>query len=236
MQQTDWRDVLIADYADIARRIALKMARRCPSWIAREDLVAAGLLGLTEAARRYDNTRAEPFLPFAEQRIRGAVLDELRRGDMLPRRVRQVARKISSTIRSLENAGETATDERLASVLGVSVEHYRDNLAHLIHVETESLSGDGNANGDGATALVDPQESPADVASRRQILAHVRNALEKLEQRDVTILGLHYIEELTFQDIATTLGITASRACQLLWRAVERLRTQLGELTMRDAA
>ncbi len=230
MHQPDWRNVLIADHVDIARRIALKMARRCPSWISREDLVAAGLLGLTEAARRYDNTRAEPFLPFAEQRIRGAVLDELRRGDMLPRRVRQVARKISSTIRSLENAGEPATDERLAAELDVSVEHYRTNLAHLIHVETESIDGDG------ATVLVDPQDSPADVASRRQVLAHVRNALGKLEQRDVTILGLHYIEELTFQDIATTLGITASRACQLLWRAVERLRTQLGELTMRDAA
>jgi RNA polymerase sigma factor for flagellar operon FliA len=73
------------------------MARRCPDWVAREDLVAAGMLGLTEAAERYDESRTEPFLAFAEHRIRGAMLDELRRGDMLPRRVRQVARKISNT-------------------------------------------------------------------------------------------------------------------------------------------
>ena len=70
------------------------MARRCPDWIAREDIVAAGMLGLIEAADRYDSSRQEPFLAFAEHRIRGAVLDELRRGDIMPRRVRQLARKI----------------------------------------------------------------------------------------------------------------------------------------------
>jgi len=224
------RNQLIVAHTEVARRIALKMARRCPSWIGRDDLVAAGMLGLTEAALRYDDTRVEPFLSFAEQRIRGAVLDELRRGDMLPRRVRQTARKVAATIRGLENAGETATDERVASTLGVTIENYRDNLANLINVETESIDSEG------AAILVDEQQRPDEIASRREMLSRVRTALDKLEQRDVTLLGLHYIEELTFQEIATTLGITASRACQLLWRAVARLRRQLGESTMRDAA
>ena len=205
------------------------MARRCPAWVAREDLVAAGMLGLTEAALRYDSTRAEPFLPFAEQRIRGAVLDELRRGDMLPRRVRQQARKVAATIRSLENTGAEANEETIASTLGVSVESYRKNLAGLVNFETESIDGDN------AMVLVDQQQRPDEQASRRELLRRVREALDRLEQRDVTLLGLHYIEEMTFQEIATTLGITASRACQLLWRAVDRLRQQLGE-TARDAA
>jgi RNA polymerase sigma factor for flagellar operon FliA len=224
------RDRLIADHAEVAKRIALKMARRCPSWVAREDLVSAGLLGLTEAARRYDDTRAEPFLPFAEQRIRGAVLDELRRGDMLPRRVRQTARKVAATIRQLESGGEKATEEQIADTLGVTLENYRENLATLLHVETESIDGEG------ATILVDKQQSPADLAARSEMLGRVRSALDRLEQRDVTLLGLHYIEEMTFQEIATTIGITASRACQLLWRAVARLRVQLGDATMQDAA
>jgi RNA polymerase sigma factor FliA len=224
------RNQLIAEHADIARRISLKMARRCPAWIAREDLVAAGMLGLTEAAQRYDLTRAEPFLPFAEQRIRGAVLDELRRGDMLPRRVRQSARKVANAIRGIENAGEKATDEKVATTLGVSLDDYRKNLAKLIHVETESIDSEG------AVELVDAQQSPAEQAARRETLARVRAALDKLEQRDVTLLGLHYLEEMTFQEIATTLGITASRACQLLWRAVARLRNELGEETLKDAA
>lgn len=229
MQTNQWRDQLISDHADVARRIALKMARRCPAWIAREDLVAAGMLGLTEAARRYDQTRAEPFLPFAEQRIRGAVLDELRRGDLLPRRVRQLARKIATTIRGLENAGETASEDKVASALGVSIEQYRDDLAHLIHVDVESLD-------EGGAILVDEQQPVDELASRRETLTRVRESLASLEARDITLLHLHYFEEQTFQEIATTLGITSSRACQLLWRAVARLRTALGAQVMMEEA
>ena len=229
--QTTWRNKLISEHTEVARRIALKMARRCPTWIAREDLVAAGMLGLTEAARRYDDTRAEPFLPFAEQRIRGAVLDELRRGDLLPRRVRQMARKVATTIRTLETAnGEAPAELAIADALGVSVETYRTDLAHLIHVDVESLDGEG------AVQLIDEQMPVDEIASRRQTLAQVRTALALLEPRDVTLLGLHYLEELTFQEIATAMKITPSRACQLLWRAVARLRTQLGQRVMDEAA
>lgn len=234
MQQTTWRDKLISEHTDVARRIALKMARRCPTWVAREDLVAAGMLGLTEAARRYDATRSEPFLPFAEQRIRGAILDELRRGDLLPRRVRQQARKVAATIRELENAtGEPPTEQQIAGALGVTVETYRADLAPLAHVDTRSLE---SLDAETSTQIADPREPVDEVASRREKLARVRAALELLESRDVTLLGLHYLEELTFQQIATTMKITPSRACQLLWRAVSRLRGHLGELALDEAA
>ena len=230
MQQEQWRNQLISQHADMARRIALKMARRCPSWVAREDLVAAGLLGLTEAARRYDDKRAEPFVPFAEQRIRGAVLDELRRGDLLPRRVRQTARKIAMVIRKLENAGEKVTDQAVADAMGVSVETYRSDLAHLVHVDVESIDCEK------ATMLVTAEQGPDEIASFRETLCKVKGALSMLEQRDATLLSLYYIEELTFQQIATSLGITPSRACQLLWRAIERLRERLGERMMAEAS
>src|SRR5262249_30096001 len=105
------RDRLISEHVEIARRISLRMARRCPDWIAREDLSAAGLPGPPRAAERSDASRNEPFLSFAEKRIRGAVLDELRRGDIMPRRVRQLARKIGATIQQLEREkGETPND------------------------------------------------------------------------------------------------------------------------------
>ena len=226
----NWRNQLIAQHADMARRIALKMARRCPTWVQREDLVAAGLLGLTEAARRYDDTRAEPFIPFAEQRIRGAVLDELRRGDLLPRRVRQTARKIAAVIRKLETAGEKPTDQAVADAMGVSVEFYRSDMAHLVNVDVESIDGEK------ATMLADVTSAPDEIAAHRETLTMVKGALSLLEERDATLLSLYYIEELTFQQIATSLGITPSRACQLLWRAVERLRTHLGERVMAEAS
>ncbi|MBL0215111.1 MAG: sigma-70 family RNA polymerase sigma factor [Myxococcales bacterium] len=219
---TATRDKLIVEHAEIARRIALKMARRCPDWVAREDIVAAGMLGLTEAAARYDDSRKEPFLSFAEHRIRGAILDELRRGDLLPRRVRQVARKIGNAIRELENAGEQASDARVAMKLGVSVERYRNGLSHLVHVDVEPLDEKS------LTMRTGLEIAPDEAASRTEEITRVKAALQLLEERDVTILGLHYIEDLTYQDIARTLGITPSRVCQLLWRAIERLRAHLG--------
>lgn len=222
MQPNTFRNQLIATHTDIARRIALKVARRCPDWVQREDLIAAGMLGLTEAALRYDETRTEPFLSFAEQRIRGAVLDELRRGDVLPRRVRQLARKINTAIRELEATGEKATDHRVADALGVSIDHYRSGLAHLVHVEVSSL--DDKAAQQHASNDIAPDEA----ASHTELLRRVRVGLDKLEARDVTILGLHYIEDMTYQEIAKSLGITPSRVCQLLWRAVARLRGHLG--------
>jgi RNA polymerase sigma factor for flagellar operon FliA len=196
------------------------MARRCPDWIAREDLVSAGMLGLIEAAERYDGTRQEPFLSFAEHRIRGAVLDELRRGDIMPRRVRQLARKIAAAIKELEKEGETASDQRIADALGVSIDDYRTGLAELVHVELAPLEGEEKQ-------LVCNDAAPDVQASRRQALSRVRAALDSLPARDVTILGLHYVEDLTYQEIAETLRITPSRVCQLLWRAVERVRAQL---------
>jgi RNA polymerase sigma factor FliA len=214
------RDRLIREHADAARRISLRMARRCPDWIAREDIVAAGMLGLIEAAERYDDTRQEPFLAFAEHRIRGAVLDELRRGDIMPRRVRQLARKISSAIHELEKDGEPPTDQRVAEALGVTLDHYRAGLSELVHVEVGPIDNE-------ASRLVSTAVAPDVQASHRILLGRVRAALDLLEPRDVTILGLHYLEDLTYQEIADTLRITPSRVCQLLWRAVERLRGHL---------
>lgn len=228
--QSHWRNRLISEHAEVARRIALRMARRCPDWVSREDLVAAGLLGLTEAAERYDDSRTEPFLSFAEHRIRGAVLDELRRGDMLPRRVRQLARKISNTIRTLENSGETPSEQRIADSLGVPVETYRSGMSHLVNVGVDSIEQDNHA------LVCDARLAPDAQAAHRQLVATVRGALEHLEQRDVTILGLHYIEELTYENIGEILGITPSRVCQLLWRAVDRLRARLGTQTLQEAA
>lgn len=223
------RDRLIREHADAARRIALRMARRCPDWIAREDIVSAGMLGLIEAAERYDGTRQEPFLAFAEHRIRGAVLDELRRGDIMPRRVRQLARKISAAIRELEKDGSSASDQRIADALGVTLDTYRSGLSELVNVEVGPIDGE-------AQRLASTSVAPDVEAGHRLTLARVREALSCLEQRDVTILGLHYVEDLTYQEIADTLRITPSRVCQLLWRAVERLRDHLGADAQQKAA
>ena len=221
---TQERDRLISEHIEIARRISMRMARRCPDWVAREDLIAAGMLGLTEAAERYDSTRNEPFLAFAEKRIRGAVLDELRRGDIMPRRARQMARKIGTTIQELEKTtGRSPSDEEVAKALGVSLEDYRKDLEHLVHVTVGAL----DQADDTSPQLAADDSSPEAGAARQQALSRVRNALPKLDQRDLLVLGLYYNEELTYHEIAQVLGVTTSRVCQLHGRAISRLRAEI---------
>ncbi len=228
-RSTTERDRLIAEHVEIARRISLRLARRCPDWIAREDLVAAGMLGLAEAAERYDDTRQEPFLSFAEKRIRGAVLDELRRGDIMPRRVRQAARRVGATIGDLERKlGRRPEDEEVAAALGVPVEEYRDELEQLVHVTVGAIEAADEAT------LTNSETSPALQAERHEVMARVRGALDHLDQRDVLILSLYYNDELTYAEIADVLGVTTSRVCQLHGRAIARLRSHLDPASLAD--
>jgi RNA polymerase sigma factor for flagellar operon FliA len=216
------RDRLIAEHVDVARRIALRLARRCPAWVTREDLVAAGMLGLTEAAERYDDSRREPFLAFATKRIRGAVLDELRRGDIMPRRVRSLARTVGATIARLEQElGATPTDEQVAAALGVSLADYHANLEELVHVTV------GATELNDTDLVSDDAASPEAQAHRRLAVGRVRTALGKLDPRDVTVLSLYYNEELLYAEIAEVLGVTVSRVSQLHGRAISRLRAEL---------
>ena len=212
------RDRLISEHVEVARRISLRIARRCPDWIAREDLMGAALLGLTEAANRYDANRNEPFLAFAEKLIRGAVLDELRRGDIMPRRARAMARKIGLIIKDLEKDGATVTDEAVAEKLGVSVEEYRNDLEQLVHVTVGALENTEES------ALASEEGSPELDAAKRQAMVRIRQALPTLDQRDLLVLSLYYNEELTYSEIGQVLGVTTSRVCQLHGRAIACLR------------
>ena len=220
------RDRLIAEHLEAARRIALHVARRVPDWVSREDLISAGMLGLAEAAGRFDESRGEPFLAFAAKRIRGAVFDELRRGDIMPRRVRQMSREVGKAIRDLEQSlGRTPEDAEVAAALGVPLEQYQDDLEHLVHLQVVELD-DVNAG-----SASEPSESPQAQAERGQILKRVASALQRLDQRDVLILNLHYEEELTYAEIGEVLNVTTSRVCQLHGRAVARLKAEIESLS-----
>lgn len=219
------RNRRIADHVDIARRIASKVARRCPAWMSQEDLVAAGMLGLAEAAERFDGSRGEPFLVYATKRIRGAVLDELRRGDIMPRRVRRMARKVDDARQTLERKlGKTPEDQAMATALGVTLQVYRNDLASLSEVKVSSLD-----DGEHAPPAAPADQSPAEHAERSQLMARVKAALTRLEQRDTMILSLLYADELSSVEVGQVLGISTSRVCQLHSRAIARLREEVAK-------
>lgn len=218
------RDHLIAEYAGMAKRIALRVARNVPDWMSRDDLVATAMVGLTEAAERYDDTRGEPFVAFAERRVRGAVLDELRRGDILPRRARQLARKIGTIIRELERKHQRPPeDEEIAAVLEVSVEEYRSDMAMLSQVGFVEL---GTEDSD-AKFRISAEESPENQASKREMARKLKQGLDRLQERDAIVLSLYYVEELTLAEIGEVLSVSESRVSQLHTRALARLRAEL---------
>ncbi len=217
------RDRLISDHVEMARRIALRVARRVPEWMSYDDLIASAMVGLTEAAERYDVNRAEPFPGFAEKRIRGAVLDELRRGDFMPRRARQNARKVGTVISALEKTlGRAPEDEEVAKALDMSVEEYREDLEHLTHVAmvriTPALLATRAGDEEGADAQL----------QRAQLSQRLRDGLKALPERDALVLSLYYLEDVNYGEIAQLLGVTESRVCQLHGRAIARLRVLLG--------
>jgi len=217
------RDRLIAEHVEVARRIALRVARRVPPWLSEDDLVAAAMVGLAEAADRYDESRGEPFVGFAEKRIRGAVLDELRRGDLLPRRSRVRARQVGATISTLQQKlGRDPEDEEVAAALDVSVEEYRADLEHLTHVEIVDLSPNVER-----TLRGDASDAPDGIVERRLLAARLRACLEELPKRDAQVMSLYYVEELSYAEIGQVLGVSESRVWQLHARAIVRLRAAM---------
>jgi RNA polymerase sigma factor for flagellar operon FliA len=214
------RDRLVLEHVDMARRIAVRIGRKVPPSVTREDLVGAAMLGLAEAADRFDAARGQPFVAFAEKRIRGAVLDELRRGDPMSRRARAQARTIGRTVASLsQQLGRDPEDEEIAAALGVTVEVYRDELEGLTHVGCVPI--------DSVEAVLADDDDPARQAARRHLSARLVPAIASLPPRDATVLSLYYVEELSYAEIGKLLGVTESRVCQLHGRSLVRLRAAL---------
>jgi len=214
------RSALVTENLHMAKRIAAMLARRLPPGLG-DDVQSAALLGLVEAARRFHPGRGDSFQAFAAKRVRGAVLDELRRGDMLPRRARQAARRVREAVRALEHVlGRVPRDEEIAAHIGVDVEHYRDKLAGLGSVEMVSLDRViGGTHEPGA----DPEQN----AMRAAVHERLGRARDRLDAREARILTLYYEEQMTLAEIGRLLGVTESRVCQLHTRALRRLREEM---------
>lgn len=224
------RDDLIRNHLGLARRIARGYARRVPATVRPEDLEGAALLGLTEAAGRFDERHPDAFVAFAARRIRGAVLDELRRHDPLSRRGRAAVKKLERTNFELRTKlGRDPSDDELLAELGWT----EDELErHRIGAETSRLDVSECAD----LMTVDPTTQPDEQAALRQIKERLVEALGALPERDLKILNMYYVEGLTLKEIGSLLGVSESRVCQLHGRALSRLKASLPGQEMAMAA
>lgn len=228
------RDRLVLHYAPLVKYVAGRIGTGLPAHVDVADLIQSGIFGLVDAIERFEPERGLKFETYAMQRIRGAILDELRSQDWVPRSVRGRAREVE---RAFEHLGarlqRTPTDQELAAELGMSVVELSDLYARLQLTSVVALD-EVIAAGRGPTSLaetlpddgaMDPVAALVDLDNRRQLA----DAIAQLSDRDRVVVTLYYFENLTLAEIGTVLGVTESRVCQLHTRAVLRLRSKLLE-------
>ena len=230
------RDRLVLHYAPLVKYVAGRVGTGLPAHVEVADLIQSGIFGLVDAIEKFEPERGLKFETYAMQRIRGAILDDLRAQDWVPRSVRGRAREVE---RALERLGaqlrRTPTDAELADELGLSLHELRDVYAQLQLTSVVALD-ELAAAGRGPTPLadiledqeaLDPVALLVDQDNRRQLA----QAIAHLAERDRVVVTLYYFENLTLAEIGRVLGVTESRVCQLHTRAVLRLRAKLLEKT-----
>ncbi len=204
------------------------MAAGLPSYVDVADLVQIGFFGLIDAVERFEPQRGLRFETYAAQRIRGAILDELRTQDWVPRTVRGRVRDRERAQERLEaRLRRAATDLEVAAELGIAVGELRTQRQPVQVLSVEALDEQG---GGIAELLEDGSADPVELIEARETVAMLRAAVLRLEERDRTVIHLYYTENRTLADIGRTLGLTESRVCQLHSRAVLRLRGKFDEL------
>jgi RNA polymerase sigma factor for flagellar operon FliA len=231
-QQLAERNQLVMDHIGLVKGLALRMARRVPAQVEVSELMSVGMVGLIDAAGRYQIALGVPFDAFARRRVHGAMLDWLRNLDWAPRSARKMRRDVDAAIARLrhELQREPAGAE-IAGALSVSEPIYDQMLEQIRAAEVVMVRPLDVGAGESSVldVAIDPDEGPHLRLERAEIREHLAQAIAVLPERERQILSLYYQEELTLAEIGAVIGVGESRVSQLRTQAVARLRTRLRE-------
>lgn len=227
------RDELITECLPLVKFIAHRISARLPAHVEVDDLIHSGILGLMDAVKKFEPDRNVKFKTYAEQRIRGAILDGLRDLDWVPRSLRRKKKDIETAYRELEQRrGRAATDEEVAAHLGMPLDELHRSLDDLKGVTLGTFM-DAGENGEGENLISfvpDPDgENPHVLLQTREVRTILKTAVEKLPAKERIVVELYYYDELTMKEIGTVLNITESRVSQLHTKSMLRLRGKLKE-------
>ena len=237
------RDRLILTYAPLVKFVAGRLGATLPSHVDEQDLVSYGLLGLIGAIERFDPDREIKFETYAIARIKGAIIDELRSLDWVPRSVRTRAREIERAIGELERTLMRApTDAEIAQKVGITGDELEDSLTEISRTSIAALDELWSPSGSGdQIALIDTIEdqsgpNPEVSLEQTELKEALGEAISRLPEREKLVVTLYYYEELTLREIGEVLGVTESRVSQLHTKAVLRLKARLSGVAMRQHA
>ncbi len=236
-QKSNTKEALVLEYAPIVKHIANRLAARLPVGIDRDDLIQAGMMGLLEAADKFDASKGFLFKTFAELRVRGAMLDDLRAKDWIPRSVREAAHRLETAYGKLRNQGNfNPTDKALAQELDINPKQLPGFLEKAKPIPLLSIEGIGHkAGGDeGEMDFTETLSKPEDKDPFTELLGGeaqelLAEAIEKLPEKEKMVLALYYNEDLNLKEIGAVLDLTESRVSQLRTKAIAMLRSYLKE-------
>jgi RNA polymerase sigma factor for flagellar operon FliA len=227
------REDLVSKHAALVKRIAYHLMSRLPPSVQADDLIQAGMIGLLEASRNYDASQGASFETYAGIRIRGAMLDEIRRTDWTPRSVHRKARQVAEAVREIENQyGRDARDVEVAEKLGIDLHEYHRILQDATGCRVFSID-DAGVNGDDAPQPVAdaPRNEPLDSLHNDDFKSALAEAISNLPERERLVMAMYYDEELNLREIGEVLGVSESRVCQIHGQALIRLRARMTEWT-----
>jgi RNA polymerase sigma factor for flagellar operon FliA len=237
------RDNLILNYSPLVKYVAGRVAVGLPANVEQADLISYGIFGLIDAIDKYDQSRGIKFETYAISRIRGAIIDELRAIDWVPRSVRFKAREVEKAYSNLENRlKRPPSDAEIAEEMGITVDELTGIYTQLSTVSLvaldELMSGEGGERGD-KTSLVETLEDtrtagPMEAFESEEMKSILADAINRLPEREKVVVTLYYFEGLTLAQIGEVLGVTESRICQMHTKAVLALKGKITEVTSPD--
>ena len=230
------RNRLVEKHVPLVKRIAYHLLGRLPADVQVDDLIQAGVIGLLEAARLYDASQGASFETYAGIRIRGAMLDEVRRSDWTPRSVHRNARRVSEAVRAVEHReGREAQAQEVAAELDVGLDEYQRMVSDAVSSRVLSFEDIFEPESEGENRLPgsepDPQERLQDEGFREALAGEI----DRLPEREKLVMSLYYDDELNLREIGEVLGVSESRVCQLHGQALVRLRARMTDWTGRVA-
>ncbi len=223
---------IVAKHSDLVARIAHHLITRLPASVDVNDLMQSGMIGLIEASRSFDASQGASFETYASIRIRGAMLDELRRGDWVPRSVHRHLRAVTEATRVIEQrSGRAASSRDVAASMGMNLDEYGKLLADAVRGHVLSIDEHQGDDDEAPLRFAENAPSPAlhlDDAEFRQALV---GAIDSLPEREKLVLSLYYEQELNLREIGGVLEVSESRVCQIHAQALVRLRARLRDWT-----
>ncbi len=227
------RSELIKEYTPLIKFVAKKIAMRLPANIELDDLVSAGVIGLMDAIEKYDPTRDNQFKTYAEFRVRGAILDELRSQDWVPRSIREKSKMLEKAfVKAERKLGRTATNKEVAKELGINLDEFHDLLSQTKSVSLlniDAVSDFSQTDKKSFLSLLETTQSedPFVKLNMKSLKSVVSTAIEELPEKQRLVLALYYYEDLNLKEIGDVLEVTESRVSQLHTQAIIRLKSKL---------